>query len=153
MTDTQLCEAIEAGLRAYPTAPLADMEVHCFSQLGYEGDDGYIVVAPILGEEVGQGIGSHLTAGYNLTDDLRVGIRAVIKFADTRANRQKIERICQQIRYWLRSNRQVTADGETTQRNFDVRWEYSYEGEGNSQYLKTVCEVNVTYRKPVEAVE
>jgi hypothetical protein len=151
VTDTELCEAIATGLRAYATAPLADMEVHCWSQLGYEGESGYVVVAPVEGAEVSQGIGSHTAAGYNLVDDLRVGIRAVIVFAETAANRQSIETVCQQIRYWLRANRQVTAGAQTTQRNTDVSWTYGTLGEDASDDSKRTCEVQVTYRKPVEA--
>ena len=153
MTDTQLCEAIVTGLKAYATAPLANMEVHCWSQMGYEDADGYVVVAPVEGNEVSQGIGSHTIAGYHLVDDLRVGIRAVISFADTAANRQDIERVCSQIRYWLRSNRQVTAGSETAQRGFDVSWNYGTIGEVSSAGEHRYCEVQVTYRKPVEAVE
>lgn len=151
MTDTQLCEAIATGLRNYATAPLANMEVHCWSQIGYEESDGYVVVAPVSGQEVSQGIGSHTAAGFVLVDDLRVGIRAVITFAETAANRQAIERVCQQIRYWLRANRHLTVDGETTQRAMDVEWSYGSIGDVASPDLKRFCEVQITYRKPTEA--
>jgi len=152
MTDTQLCEAIATGLRAYSTSPLSAMEVHCWSQLGYEDPNGYVIVAPINGEEITQAIGNHTQAGYTLCDDLRVGIRAVITFADTAANRQSIETVCSQLRYWLRSNRQVTVSGETTQRATNVTWTYGTMGEAGSPGHKRYCEVNVTYRKPTEAV-
>ncbi len=152
MTDTALCEAIATGLRAYSTSPLSTMEVHCWSQLGYEDPNGYVVVAPVGFEEVSQGIGNHTQAGYTLADDLRVGIRAVIVFADTEANRQKVETLCTQIRYWLRSNRQVTAGGQTTQRATNVTGTYGTMGEAGSPGHKRYCEVNVTYRKPTEAV-
>ncbi len=152
MTDTELCEAIATGLRAYSTAPLSDVEVHCWSQLGYENPTGYVLVGPDTGEEVSQGIGPHTAAGYVLADDLRVGIRAVLVFADTAANRQKVESLCTQIRYWLRSNRQLAAGGQTAQHAGKVTWTYGFEGEVGKPGHKRVCEVNVTYRKPVEAV-
>jgi hypothetical protein len=152
MTDTQLCEAIASGLRAYTTSPLSGLEVHVWSQLGYEDPNGYVLVAPISGEEVSQGIGSHTAAGYVLTDDLRVGIRAVITFADTEANRQSVETLCTQIRYWLRSNRQLTAGSQKTQRATNVTYTYGTMGEAGSPGHKRYCEVNVTYRKPTEAV-
>ena len=152
MTDTALCEAIATGLRGYSTSPLSTLEVHCWSQHGYEDPNGYVLVAPMSGEEVSQGIGSHTAAGYVLTDDLRVGIRAVILFADTAANRQSIETLCTQIRYWLRSNRALTAGGQTTQRATNVTWTYGTMGEVGSPGHKRYCEVNVTYRKPTEAV-
>lgn len=152
MTDTELCEAIASGLRGYATAPLANLEVHCWSQLGYEDPNGYVIVAPMSGQELSQGIGSHTQAGFTLVDNLRVGIRAVITFADTAANRQSIETLCTQLRYWLRSNRQLTSGAQTTQRGTDVSWTYGTMGEAGSPGHKRYCEVQVTYRKPTEAV-
>lgn len=150
MTDTELCEAIATGLRSYSTSPLKDMEVHCWSQLGYEDADGYVVVAPVAGAEVSQAVGSHVTAGYTLVDDLRVGIRAVITFSEN--NVTTIEQVCGQIRYWLRAGRQVTAGAQTTQRATNVTWEYGYLGEAGSPGFRRYCEIRVTYRKPTEAV-
>lgn len=152
MTDTELVDAIVTGLRAYTTSPLSDMEVHAWSQMGYEDADGYVLVAPVAGEEWSQAIGPHTAAGYVLMDDLRIGIRAVIAFADTSANRLAVETMCQQLRYWLRTNRQVTAGAQTTQAAMNVAWTYGTMGDEQSPYLKRYCEVQVTYRKPVEAV-
>jgi hypothetical protein len=127
------------------------MEIHWWSQLAYSCPNGHIVVAPDEGEEVSQGIGSHTDAGYTLTDDLRLNIRASILFADTETNEIAISAACQQIRNWLRLNRQITTGGQTTQRAGKVTFKYGFEGERGQPGHKRICQVNVTYRKPVAA--
>jgi len=140
MTETDLIEGVAALLRAYSNEPLASMEVHTQPQIGYEDADGFVEVSFSAGSEVFEAIGNQAA------DEVTLRIYAQFPFADTVVNRQKLETLCAQIRYELRTNRGLTTSSGTATRNQQIRWNYGFASDGAD--ARRQCEVFVTYRIP-----
>ena len=79
-------------------------------------------------------------------DEVTLRIYAQFPFADTVVNRQKLETLCAQIRYELRTNRSLTTSSGTATRNQQIRWNYGFASDGAD--ARRQCEVFVTYRIP-----
>lgn len=148
MTDTELVEALATVLRAYATAPLADMEVHVNDQYAYEDTDGAVVIALLGGEQRHIAIGD---AVASMMDTVRLSVTAYKPYANTSAARTAIDTVGRQILDVLRQNRAISAGGEyaTTNARVPITWEYGYMGDQGAQY-RTVT-VTVAYEKSPEA--
>ena len=141
MTDTELVEALAAKIRAVSVAPLGDLEVHEWDQVGSEDPDGSVVV------RVGVGTQVHIALGEQLMDNIRLEIVALIPHGDSQANRREVASVRKQIVDLLRGNRKLSVGGETAQTNAreNITWEYGTDGEGEK--LRRYCLVSVTYEK------
>ena len=149
MRDDELVEALAAKLRAYATAPLADLEVHEWPQVGYEDADGSVTVA------VEDGSQEHIALGdtaQSLEDAITLSVTGIVPHADTQAVRRDLVLLREQILDVLRQNRTLTAGGEdaTTNAREKITWTYGLAAEGEK--MLRACMVSVTYRKtPDEA--
>lgn len=141
MTDTELIEAVATALRSYATSPLADCEVHCWDQIGYEDADGSVVVA------FGACSSDALYIGPQYMDNVALDITGYIGHADTETNRRNCETLRTQIVNVLRLNPQISAGGEIAETNArePITWEYGFVGEGAN--AMRYCSVRVTYHK------
>jgi hypothetical protein len=141
VSDTELIEAVATALRSYATSPLADCEVHCWDQIGYEDADGSVVVA------FGSCTQTPEAIGEQLDDAIALDITGYIGHADTETNRRNCESLCKQIANVLRLNRQISAGGEIARTNAQepITWEYGFVGEGAN--AMRYCNVRVTYHK------
>lgn len=113
MTELELLDAVRTGLEALSAPPLSTFEVYLFDQEGKLPDER-IILNISGGEEQGLGIAGGGNYGGRFKLLVEVEMRAEFPFADTDANRDKMLTAIEQLRQFVRSNRRISAGGDTS---------------------------------------
>lgn len=148
MTDYELIVSLATALRAYSTAPLANCEVHPWSQIGYEDSDGSVIIEPANGGQghiaIGDGTGS-------LMDSIGLVIFGYLPHADTATSNANIGLLRAQIVSVLRNNRTLAVGDESARTNARDRIGWTYGRYADGPKLMNFCRVTVTYEYEPDA--